>query len=99
MGGRHTNFEDWMNIELLNYKNKMFSVSFFLGHLVYILNLLSSKSEFNILQISYSTSTEKVWQVHSDSKLFNLIEKYKDAHFLLHIQQKWENKIKLGLSY
>jgi hypothetical protein len=32
MGDRNKNFEDWMNIELLNYENKIFSVSFFLGH-------------------------------------------------------------------
>jgi hypothetical protein len=32
MGGRRKNFEDWMNIELLNYDNKKISVSFFLGH-------------------------------------------------------------------
>ena len=32
MGSRHTNFEDWMNIDLLNYENKICSVSFFLGH-------------------------------------------------------------------
>jgi hypothetical protein len=37
MGGRQKNFEDWMNIELLNYENKNLSVSFFLGHPVYIL--------------------------------------------------------------
>jgi hypothetical protein len=32
MGGRHKNFEDWMALELLNYENKKFPVSFFLGH-------------------------------------------------------------------
>jgi hypothetical protein len=37
MGDRHNNFEDWMNIELLNYENKKNSDSFFLGHPVYIL--------------------------------------------------------------
>jgi hypothetical protein len=34
IGGRHKNFENWMNIELFNYKNKNFSVSFFFGHSV-----------------------------------------------------------------
>jgi hypothetical protein len=37
MWGTHKNFENWMNIELINYKNKVFRVSFFLGHSVLLL--------------------------------------------------------------
>ena len=29
MGGGHKNFEDWMNIELLNYENKIFKICVF----------------------------------------------------------------------
>jgi hypothetical protein len=44
MGGRHKNFEDWMNIELLNYENTFFSVSFFWGHTAYISGIMANCS-------------------------------------------------------
>ena len=45
MGGRHKNFEDWTNIELLNYENKNLSVSFFLGQPVQILSGIQNDCE------------------------------------------------------
>jgi hypothetical protein len=49
LGGRHKNFEDWMNIELLNYKReKIQNLRVFLS-MLYSLIFLHSKSNLDAL--------------------------------------------------
>ena len=58
MGGRHKNFEDWMNIELLNYENKIFKIYIFLIHALYI------KSPFKPTYFHKKSSIEECLKVY-----------------------------------